>query len=335
MEEQTPPSDPLAEAQQHLERAHALQSRGDLDGALHECDAAIRLFPHWARARRLRGEILESLGRTREALEAFRAAAWLDPSLRYVRPGLFPEGTPIPTPPEFATEVAPATGAVPWTNRDAWWGMGLGVLLWITIMICSVLAAATLDMDEALFLSLLLGFGELFLLLPVWWFTVRKYGVRWEVLGFRSFRGSALGIGCGLLIGAYIFTIIYAAVIVDTFGEELGNDISEITEDISSPGMVMTALIIGSVIVAPFVEETFFRGFLFTAFRQRYGWKKGALITAALFSIVHLNLLAIPTLFLLGFALAFLYHRSESLWPPMIMHGLWNGVVIGFSFVGS
>lgn len=334
MEERTPPSDPLAEAQEHLERAHALRSQGDLPGALGECDAAIRLFPYWAAARFLRAEILESLGCTREAMEAFRAAAWLDPSLRYARPGLFSEGAPIPPPPEFTTEAASPADAVPWTNRDAWWGMGMGALLWVAILVCTAFAAA-LDMDEALLLGLLLGFAELLLLLPVWWFTVRKYGVGWRTLGFRPFQSSALGIGCGLLIAAYIFTIIYAAVIVNTFDQEVGTDVSEITEEVSSPGIVLTALIIGSVIVAPLVEETFFRGFLFAAFRRRYGWKKGALITAALFAIVHLNLLAIPTLFLLGLALAFLYHRSGSLWPSMIMHAIWNAVVIGFSFVGS
>lgn len=334
MEERTPPPDPLAEAQQHLERAHVLQSEGDLTGALSECEAAIRLFPYWAGARFRCGEILESLGRTLEAMEEFRAAVWLDPSLRPARPGLFPEGAPIPPPPEFATEVTPVMDAVPWTNRDAWWGMGAGALLWVAILICTAFAAA-MDVDKALLLSLLLGFGEMLLLLPIWWFTVRKYRVGWRMLGFRPFSSSALGIGCGLLIGAYIFTIIYATVIVNTFDQEIGTDVSEITEEIASPGMVLTALIIGSVIVAPFVEEAFFRGFLFTAFRRRYGWKRGALISAALFAIVHLNLLAVPTLFLLGFALAYLYHRSGSLWPPMLMHGIWNAVIIGFSFVGS
>ncbi len=335
MEDHPYSPDPLAQAQQHLERARALYATGEFEQALEECDQVIRSFPYWADARALRGEILERLGRSREATEAFQAAAWLDPSLRHIRPGLFPEGAPITPPPEFATEVAVAQDGTPWTHRDAWWAMGMGVLLWGAILFGVALLAVATDVDRALLLSLVLGFGELFLLIPIWWFTVRKYGAEWKTLGFRPFGASALGIGCGMLIGAYIFTILYAAVIVNLFEQEVGTDVSELTEDISSPGMVLTALIIGSVIVAPLVEETFFRGFLFTAFRRRYGWKKGALISAGLFSIVHLNPVAIPSLFLLGFAFAYLFHRTGSLWPPMIMHAIWNGVVIGLGFAAN
>jgi len=335
MDEHKTPPDPLPEALPHLERAYAFKAQGDLSNALLECEEANRLAPHWSDAHYLRGVLLESLGRSDEAPEAFRTAAQLDPSLRDPRPGFLSQGPESPLSRPAPVIAAEPGKLVPWTGRDAWWGMGMGLLVWAAIIFGTIFVALVFDVDESIFLSLLLGLGEIFLLIPIWWFTVRKYRVSWGSLGFRSFRGSAIGIGCGMLFVAYIFTVIYALVIVNVLGWDMGTDVKEITEDVSSPGLVTFALVLGAVVVAPFVEEMFFRGFIFAGLRERYGWKIGALTSAGLFTIVHLNPIAIPTLFMLGFAFAFLYHRSNSLWPSILMHAIWNGVVVGASFVGD
>ena len=82
-------------------------------------------------------------------------------------------------------------------------------------------------------------------------------------------------------------------------------------------------LIVGAVF-APLVEEIFFRGFLFQGFRARYGWVAGMLISAAIFAVAHLDLVVLIPTFILGCLLAYLYHRSNSLWPGVIVHFLVN-----------
>jgi membrane protease YdiL (CAAX protease family) len=72
------------------------------------------------------------------------------------------------------------------------------------------------------------------------------------------------------------------------------------------------------------VEEIFFRGFLFQGFRERYGWITAMLISAAIFAIAHLDLVVLIPTFILGCLLAYVFHRSDSIWPGIILHFLVN-----------
>ena len=85
-------------------------------------------------------------------------------------------------------------------------------------------------------------------------------------------------------------------------------------------------LIFVGIVLAPFVEEMFFRGFLFAGFRQQFGWKKSALFTSAIFAVAHLQPAALIPTFILGFLLAYLFHRSNSLWPGIILHFCVNSI---------
>jgi hypothetical protein len=78
------------------------------------------------------------------------------------------------------------------------------------------------------------------------------------------------------------------------------------------------------VVLAPIVEETFFRGFLFAGFRQHYGYNKAALLSSAIFAAAHLeSSIFVPT-FVLGLIFSYLYQKSNSVFPGMIMHFLVN-----------
>jgi membrane protease YdiL (CAAX protease family) len=79
-----------------------------------------------------------------------------------------------------------------------------------------------------------------------------------------------------------------------------------------------------AAVVAPFVEETFFRGFLFQGFRARYGWKVGMVLSSAIFAAAHLDLVVLIPTFILGNVLAYVYHRSNSVWPGIVLHFLVN-----------
>ena len=46
--------------------------------------------------------------------------------------------------------------------------------------------------------GLVVVFGTVLLLVTAWYFTIFKYDASWADLGLRSFRGSILGLGCGL-----------------------------------------------------------------------------------------------------------------------------------------
>ncbi len=74
-----PPPEP--EVQAALDRAQAHLDAGDLPAALGECDAALQTAPQWAEAHNLRGVVLDEMGRTAEAVAAYREALRLDAGL--------------------------------------------------------------------------------------------------------------------------------------------------------------------------------------------------------------------------------------------------------------
>jgi membrane protease YdiL (CAAX protease family) len=73
-------------------------------------------------------------------------------------------------------------------------------------------------------------------------------------------------------------------------------------------------------ILAPLVEEIFFRGFLFQGFRARYGWVAGMLISSLIFGAAHLDPVAFIPTFILGCLLAYMYQLTSSVWPGVILH---------------
>jgi len=68
------------EAKRYLKSAYANADNGDLENALRECAMSIQLDPNYAEAYNLRGVILDEMGRTEEALAAYREAIRLDPT---------------------------------------------------------------------------------------------------------------------------------------------------------------------------------------------------------------------------------------------------------------
>lgn len=203
-------------------------------------------------------------------------------------------------------------GSIPWTARDVWLGLGiLGLWLVVSIGFSLLVYFYSLDLDPGLVISIM----ELVLLGPVWWLTVRKYEVRWKALGLRGFRGETVGLGCALMVLFYTFNCFYNAFLA-LLGLNAYGDLVAVFGEASSPWLLM----VGGVVVAPVAEEVFFRGFVFSGLRQRYGWQKAAMISSVAFAVLHLRPAAVIPIFILGYIFAYLYHRSESVWPAVLMH---------------
>jgi membrane protease YdiL (CAAX protease family) len=96
------------------------------------------------------------------------------------------------------------------------------------------------------------------------------------------------------------------------------------------PGVFLRILIIFlAVVIAPLLEEVLFRGLLQTVIRSYVGrpWP-AVIVTSILFAMVHENLEHWPALFVLGMGLGYVYEKSGSLFQPIFMHALFNGVTI-------
>jgi transcriptional regulator, AbrB family len=96
-----------------------------------------------------------------------------------------------------------------------------------------------------------------------------------------------------------------------------------------------------AVIVAPLVEEFFFRGLMYQ--RWAYAWNRPVpvlLVTSVLFALPHGHVI---NTFILGVVTTLLYVQTRSLWAPIAMHAIGNAIAafgglpmeIGFELVAG
>lgn len=212
--------------------------------------------------------------------------------------------------------------SVPWTVTDSWLG---AVMLGVIAVL--LLALAPRDSRAELAQSALILLLELAFLLPVVLIFAWKR-ISWRHLGFRKFDPKTMALGCGLLIGGYIIILIHNLILVSLGIDTQGEAILRLIQMLESPGWFFVV----GILFAPFVEEIFFRGFLFQGFRQKYGWVGAMLVSSAIFAVAHLDPAALIPTYILGLLLAYLYHRSNSLWPGIILHFLVNGLSLCAAF---
>lgn len=82
-----------------------------------------------------------------------------------------------------------------------------------------------------------------------------------------------------------------------------------------------------AVIGAPIFEELLFRGLLFNGLRSSFTFWPAALISAALFAVVHPAISFVPV-FLAGLVTAYVFDRTKNLVTPMIVHAIYNLIIV-------
>jgi membrane protease YdiL (CAAX protease family) len=245
-------------------------------------------------------------------------------------------------PPPAASTVEPAPprpDRTPWGLFDMAKAIGIVVLGLIVIglpaFFIAVAIAGDADAveDDNAAMAVLEGASALLqvvLLGAVVWFTVRKYGVGWSALGLRTPERGGWWAGVILFFAAIVAFLTYAGILslagVDTEG------------NVSDPGgNLPRILIIGllAVVLAPFIEEVFFRGFVFGGLRGRWGVPAAAVASALLWSVAHFqdssSLPLIPGIALIGLLFAGAYYYTGSLLAPITAHLAFNAL----SFVWS
>lgn len=107
--------------------------------------------------------------------------------------------------------------------------------------------------------------------------------------------------------------------------------VSELTDLIRMPTLAIffvNVLIIA--IIAPFIEETLFRGLLFGGLRTYFGNWSAIIISAVIFSSLHFEWAGFIPRFVLGLGLGYLYVKHNSIFPSIGLHGLNNLLAVLF-----
>lgn len=219
----------------------------------------------------------------------------------------------------------PPSYSVPWSIVDTWVGIILLALINVGLLFIASQGSGTELVQSASLIFIQLAFLLPLILIFAW----RR--ISWRHLRFGMFDWNTLGIGCGLLIASYVFIILHNLILVALGVDTQGEAIFRFFDSIDSP---VWFFFVGAVL-APIVEEIFFRGFVFQGFRQRYGWISAMLLSSAVFALAHLDLVALLPTFILGCVLAYLFHRSNSVWPGVIIHFLVNAFSLCAAYVAT
>jgi membrane protease YdiL (CAAX protease family) len=153
-----------------------------------------------------------------------------------------------------------------------------------------------------------------------WLFSLRKAGGGLRAWGFRKPTAAFFWTIPTAAIAVYVVSFLHD-IVVDPRQQDIVDQFPH-----SAGGLVLFAIL--AVVLAPLFEEVFFRGFLFRGFANSWGWVWGAVVSSALFSMAHLQLDVIVPLFALGFALAWVYQRTGSLWTSIALHAVFNGISV-------
>lgn len=90
------------------------------------------------------------------------------------------------------------------------------------------------------------------------------------------------------------------------------------------------AMLLTQAIVGPVVEELVFRGLLYKAWEEAWGWFIAMVLSAAVFGAYHGGFW--PA-FVSGLIYAAVYRRTGSLLAPILVHGLYNAT-LWYPFLG-
>jgi membrane protease YdiL (CAAX protease family) len=87
------------------------------------------------------------------------------------------------------------------------------------------------------------------------------------------------------------------------------------------------AAVVTGCVIAPVLEEMLFRGIILRSFLHRYSRRDAILASAFLFGLAHLNIYQFAVGVGLGIILGWLYERTRSLWPCILLHSSYNSLV--------
>jgi membrane protease YdiL (CAAX protease family) len=236
-------------------------------------------------------------------------------------------------------------GRVPWTFAQTLLGAGVTIIPWLLLVVVSQAALGTSSsasstrklppavdiLSGVAFLLFTAVVEGAFLLAPlIISIRSRAPGTTWygalRVLGLRSTRfWPALGWVIFGLIVVYAVTIIYGA-LIQTFHWSLQTNGDALVQEARTMPFTVIGALIGAVVIAPFCEEIFFRGFLFAGLLRGMTVLWATLVSTALFTIVHWDKGSAIPLFAIGLMLAVIRWRTGSIWPGMALHMLNNAV---------
>ena len=244
--------------------------------------------------------------------------------------------------------------SVPEDLRAPWGWIDLGLFIVFGIVSSLVLAGVTIGIAVAFFggrpadfigrtantskaalviitQALWSGGALLYLFVMV---RLRTSASFWRTIGWHRLRTGTSGWGATIL--GYLGAGAVLAVLISVAGKFVGQPAELPIERMFRTRMAVLLLMSFGVLLAPLVEETLFRGFLYPVVARRFGIPAGVIVTGVLFGAMHAEQLwggwgQIGLLVAVGIILTWVRARSGTVVASYLMHLGYNTLLfVGF-----
>jgi uncharacterized protein len=241
-----------------------------------------------------------------------------------------------------------STFPVPFSVADGFilavWSLVGALVLTQILALIYLLAVDVTDIDVQAVVMLALV-GQVAATFGVFVYLRWRNRLSWRLLGPVRPRIGHLTTGLLIGLGAFLVVQLPMGYLAEEFGIE-GPE-QTLLEAFRAGGAVATMVIIMAVVVAPVIEEVVFRGVLFQALRRRIGLWPGAIVSALVFAMIHIEVVTVDALLpvllaVTAFVVALLPRVALALRAGLVLAGfaalVWTATTIGMGpvlFPGS
>ena len=150
---------------------------------------------------------------------------------------------------------------------------------------------------------------------------------------FKLRPATPVGLLAGALLGTGLVPIIGLLSRLQRLVWPADSDMEKFMNDLFVPVLqahpFLTPILVGAL--AGIFEELLFRGPIQTALMRKSSPRLAITITALIFAAAHLDLHGLALRAVLGIILGWIVWRTGSIFPAMLMHGLFDAVTLGFN----
>ena len=204
--------------------------------------------------------------------------------------------------------------------RPSWWRRAGTLVLWVALQGVFLLLPPLLGLIVNI--GLAVGF--------VWWFAVRggpSARHRRSVFRLRAIP-PAVAQRLPFVAVPLVSLVATSLVVVPRVIPFPPPRVDPLEAYLRRPGAIATILVLVSV-VAPLLEEFLFRGWIQRSLERRLPAAQAIGITALAFAAAHGELFGLPIRLVFGLVAGYAAWSTRSIWPGVILHGLYNGALIG------
>lgn len=227
-----------------------------------------------------------------------------------------------------------------WKQRDVWTNKEFTLLLLLEfIFVIWVVKYGVQSLyltwfNNSLYAGTLTGLTiAIVLMTGLYFIALRPKKLSWKEVGIKGFSAKYWW-----KIPLWLLITVVLSVAVVLLTDLLGNSVDNSKTESLRQNINMFTILLGIIsagVISPVYEEIFYRGFIYRWLRVRLGMNWGIVISSIIFTLAHFPTLnAMPVNFINGVVFAWVYEKTGSIIPAMIIHGGLNTIAVLLTIMG-